>query len=82
MWGTEVEGYHRAALWPEASHFPLTFLDKQQESWRPRLRDQALHRVPEPEGMAVNISLHVPTPPSGRRGAAVPRGAGEVPDLR
>lgn len=42
MWETEVEGYHRAALWPEASHSPLIFLDKQQESWRPRLRDWAL----------------------------------------
>lgn len=42
MWETEVEGYHRAALWPKASHSPLIFLDKQQESWRPRLRDWAL----------------------------------------
>lgn len=55
MWEAEVEGYHRAVLWPEASHSPLTFLDKQQESWQPCLRDRALHRVPESEGVAVNI---------------------------
>lgn len=55
IWEADVQGYHPAVLWPEASPSLLTFLDKQQESCWPYLRDQALHRVPEPEGVSVGI---------------------------